>query len=65
MGPALRTTYLRRAGSRKHYKHYALEMKNRPVYWTKKRLWEFLEDPEKMYPETNMLFDGVIELLYI
>lgn len=59
MGPALRTTYLRKAGTRKMYKHYAVEMKRRPIFWTKRRLWEFLENPEKMYPETNMLFDGV------
>lgn len=59
MGPALRTVYLRKAGSRKNFQLWSNGMKSMPIYWTKKKLWEFLENPEKMYPDTNMSFDGV------
>ncbi len=27
--------------------------------WTKHKLWEFLENPEKMYTNTSMAFEGV------
>jgi cytochrome c2 len=59
LGPALRTVYLRKAGSRKNFSLYGSTIGTKPSLWTKQRLWEFLENPEKMYPNTNMSFDGV------
>jgi len=34
-------------------------MKSRTVVWNRRKLWEFLENPEKMFADTNMSFDGV------
>ena len=43
---------------------YASGITSTPIYWTKKRLWEFLENPELMYPDTNMSFDGVYHFIF-
>ena len=61
MGPALRTVYLRRSGGRKGFNNYQYNMRTATFRWTKQKLWEFLEDPEKMFPETSMSFDGVFQ----
>ncbi len=62
MGPALRDIYLRKSGTLK-YKGYSPSLLLN-FYWTKKKLDLFLEDPEKMFPDTVMFFDGVNLLIY-
>ncbi|CAD8188282.1 unnamed protein product [Paramecium octaurelia] len=58
LGPSLRTVYLRRNGSKK-FSNYGKDLTAQKFYWTRKKLWEFLENPEKMFPDTNMQLDGV------
>lgn len=50
--------YLRRNGSKK-FSNYGKDLTSYKFYWTRKKLWEFLENPEKMFPDTNMQLDGV------
>ena len=58
MGPGLKDVYLRRAGTKSGY-YYSLSLSNSNFYWTKKKLFVFLEDPEAMIPDTKMIFEGV------
>lgn len=35
-------------------------MKSRTIVWNRRKLWEFLQNPEKMFADTNMSFEGVL-----
>lgn len=59
MGPKLRDIFERKTASRKGFFFSSSIIAARGVYWTKRRLYQFLEDPEAMYPETEMTFDGI------
>ncbi|CAD8103969.1 unnamed protein product [Paramecium primaurelia] len=58
-GPALRNAFLRRLGSNKKFSNYGWDLRARRLYWTRKLLWDFLQNPEKMFLDTNMQFDGI------
>ena len=57
-GPPLRDIYNRRAGKVKNF-HYSKTLARGSFNWTKKRLFLFLENPEAMFPDTQMSFDGM------
>ncbi len=61
MGPALRDIYMKKSGSL-NYKGYSRSLLL-GFYWTPKKLDVFLEDPEKMFNDTNMFFDGVYKFI--
>lgn len=58
-GPMLRDVLGRRHGVKKF--HYSPRMTgNKTAFrWSKQRLYIFLEEPEAMFPDTNMFFDGI------
>ena len=59
LGPALRDVYNRKFGASKGF-YYSKGMHSRKgEYWTRKKINQFLEDPESVIPETNMAFDGI------
>ena len=60
LGPALRNVYLRKNGRNKKFQLYGANMKSRTIVWNRRKLWEFLQNPEKMFADTNMSFEGVI-----
>lgn len=58
LGPNLVDIYNRKMVSGKwNYTRYASELKG--AFWTKKRLNEFLKDPESIIQDTAMVFDGI------
>lgn len=61
MGPRLRYVYMRKAGTIKGFS-YSKNLKGAGFRWTKKRLFEFLEDPEAMITDTNMILDGISDV---
>ncbi|KAL4492596.1 hypothetical protein ABPG72_007709 [Tetrahymena utriculariae] len=58
-GPSLRQVYMRKAGTRKGYRYYSSTMPSYHFYWTRNILDQFIENPEKTFPDTNMFFDGL------
>ena len=59
MGPSLRWVYMRKAGVSMAFKGYSSLMPSGRFYWNRNSLDQFLEDPEKMFPDTNMAFNGM------
>lgn len=59
LGPKLRDIYERKVASRKGFFFSSSIIAARGVYWTRRMLYQFLEDPEAMFPETEMTFDGI------
>jgi cytochrome c len=58
LGPNLKDVYNRKMVAGKwNYTGQASNLKG--AYWTKKRLNDFLKDPERIIPDTAMVFDGV------
>ena len=61
MGPRLRYVFMRKAGTIKNYS-YSTNLQGARFRWTKKRLFNFLEDPENMIPDTQMSFEGIADV---
>ncbi|KAL4489835.1 hypothetical protein ABPG72_022475 [Tetrahymena utriculariae] len=59
MGPSMRWVYMRKAGVSKNFRGYSSLMPSGKFYWNRNSLDQFLEDPEKMFPDTNMAFYGM------
>ena len=59
VGPSLNDVFNRRAGIKKDYPLYSQTLKSGTFHWTRKKLFEYLENPENMVPDTNMYFDGI------
>jgi cytochrome c len=58
LGPPLRDVFNRKAVSKKwSYSRNADYLTG--TFWTRKRLFLFLENPEEIIPDTAMVFDGV------
>jgi Cytochrome c2 len=58
LGPPLRDVYNRKALGKKYTYSRNADMLH-GVYWTRKMLNTFLENPEEIIPDTAMVFDGV------
>lgn len=58
-GPNLHGVIGREAGKADGFNRYSDAIKNSDIVWTPERLDEYLKDPRKFLPGTNMVFAGL------
>lgn len=59
LGPRLRDVFERKIASVRGFSYSLSMTTKRSGYWTKKRLYLYLKNPEAMFPETTMYFEGI------
>ncbi|CAD8135566.1 unnamed protein product [Paramecium octaurelia] len=60
LGPSLRTVYLRRFRTNWSMEYGGGDLNScQKFIWNRKKLWEFLQNPEKMFLDTAMQLDGI------
>eukprot|EP01016_Furgasonia_blochmanni_P009254 TRINITY_DN13831_c0_g1_i1.p1 TRINITY_DN13831_c0_g1~~TRINITY_DN13831_c0_g1_i1.p1 ORF type:complete len:136 (+),score=21.26 TRINITY_DN13831_c0_g1_i1:129-536(+) len=59
MGPPLRDVYMRKVGVKKGFAYSKALGDGEKFFWTRKRLFQFIENPEEVIHDNAMFFEGL------